>query len=248
MRNAEVTFVLTSCGRQDLLEVTLDSFLHCNTYPIPEFIIIEDGVGELNDRLITKYRYYPFRWLNTKIRLGQIAAIDIAYGHVRTDYIFHCEDDWEFTSYGFIEKSLTILEANNDILQVYLRALTDVNGHPILDEIHLARGVPYRLLSHNYETENFGTWHGLSWNPGLRRRREYELIGSFGSLDSEGSKVPWMVEREGSEFYQKHGYYAAILSDNDGKGYVRHLGDERHIPDEAPASFHGKGGLATKAL
>jgi glycosyl transferase family 2 len=236
-RHAGVTFVMTSCGRQDLLEITLDSFLYYNTHPIREYIIIEDGDGALNSQLMKKYRKYPFRWLDTKTRLGQIAAIDIVYGHVRTEYIFHCEDDWKFTAPGFIEKSLPILEASDDILQVYLRALTDVNGHPILDEIHMAGDATYRLFCHYYESENFGTWHGLSWNPGLRRWREYELIGSFGSLDPDGNKIPWVVEREGSEFYQKHGYYAAILIDNDGKGYVRHLGAERHIPDETPAAF-----------
>jgi hypothetical protein len=233
-RHPRVSFVLTSCGRQDLLEITLDTFLRYNTYPIHEYIIIEDGDGTLNAPLMKKYRYHNFRWLDTRTRLGQIAAIDIAYRHVKTDYIFHCEDDWEFTAPGFIEKSLPILQARADVLQVYLRALTDTNGHPILEEIHMAGNVPYRLLAHHYEAQNFGTWHGLSWNPGLRRRREYELIGSFGSLDPDGTKIPWIVEREGSEFYQQHGFIAAILIDNNGAGYVRHIGDDRHIPDETP--------------
>jgi hypothetical protein len=43
---SDVTLVLTSCGRQDLLERTLDSFFVYNTYPIREFIVIEDGDGK----------------------------------------------------------------------------------------------------------------------------------------------------------------------------------------------------------
>lgn len=38
-----VTFVLTICGRNDLLEKTLDSFFKYNSYPIKRFLIIEDS-------------------------------------------------------------------------------------------------------------------------------------------------------------------------------------------------------------
>ena len=54
--------VITSCGRQDLLERTLDSFLRYNTHPIKEFIIMEDGDGERNAALAYKYRDHPMRW------------------------------------------------------------------------------------------------------------------------------------------------------------------------------------------
>lgn len=40
----KITFVLTSCGRNDLLEKTLDSFFKWNTYPIERYIISEDSV------------------------------------------------------------------------------------------------------------------------------------------------------------------------------------------------------------
>ena len=37
----EVTLVITSCGRFDLLKETLDSFFEYNTYPIKKIIITE---------------------------------------------------------------------------------------------------------------------------------------------------------------------------------------------------------------
>ena len=54
----KVTFVLTSCGRLDLLEQTLNSFLRYNNYPIERYIIVEDSADievyekckELNER------------------------------------------------------------------------------------------------------------------------------------------------------------------------------------------------------
>lgn len=227
--SAEVTFVVTSCGRQDLLEITLDSFLRYNTYLVKEFIVIEDGDGSKNQRLIEKYRERPFHWLATGHRVGQVAAIDIAYQAVQTDYIFHCEDDWEFHAPGFIEKSFAILQQNPSILQVWIRALNDTNGHPMIDYTLHANGVPYRLLSHFYEGKR-GIWHGFSWNPGLRRRQDYTLIGSFSSLDPMTSRETWCVEGDASTFYQRRGLFAAILADNSGAGYVRHIGGGRRVP------------------
>jgi hypothetical protein len=245
--------VLTSCGRQDLLEKTLDSFLMYNTYPIREFIVIEDGDGIRNEQLARKYRAYPFVWLATGERVGQIYTIDMAYSMIKTKLIFHCEDDWEFFAPGFIEKSMSILISHDDILQVNLRAPDDLNGHPVLEEVFLEKGAAYRLISQHYDAGEWGVWHGFAWNPGLRRRREYKLIGSFGSLDPSGSKLPWQVERDASEFYQQHRFFAAILADNDGRGYVRHLGDDRHVPEvraggSAAKEFGGNtrdGGRAT---
>ena len=57
------------------------------------------------------------------------------------------------------------------------------------------------------------------------------LLGSFGSLDPSGKKLPWEIEREASLFYRKHDFVAAILAEDCGPGYVRHLGDDRHVPE-----------------
>ena len=185
---AEITVVVTSCGRQDLLERTLDSFLKYNTYPVHEFVVIEDGAGDANRHLAEKYRPYNFKWLATGKRIGQMPAIDEAYRQVETEYIFHCEDDWEFTAPGFIERSLAVLTANPTVLQVWIRALHDTNQHPVMEPTLLAGRVPYRLLQPGFHTDEWGTWHGFSFNPGLRRRRDYESIGSFGSFDPARTK------------------------------------------------------------
>ncbi len=233
MQSAEahvgVTVVLTSCGRRDLLVRTLNSFFRHNTYPIYEFLIVEDGQAENRAALEWHYKEHNVRWLATGERVGQLGAIDYAYRKVRTKYIFHCEDDWEFYAPGFIEKSLAVLEANPDVLQVWLRALDDTNRHPIMDLVLLAGKVPYRLLEPNFRTEEWGIWHGFSFNPGLRRRRDYELVGSFRELDPTGERKPFEVERFASEVYRRHGMLAAILSDNHGQGYVRHLGWGRRV-------------------
>jgi hypothetical protein len=226
----EVTVVVTSCGRQDLLESTLDSFLQYNTFPIKEFIIVEDGDGSQNRALTEKYHGYPFKWLATGQRMGQVAAIDLAYREVRTELIFHCEDDWEFLAPSFIEKSIAVLSQNHSVLQVWIRALNDTNQCPVLNYTLMAAGVPYRLLRHGDDKGRSGIWHGFSWNPGLRRMRDYRLLGSFGSLDPQTIRETWEVESDASAFYQKRGFFAAILADNSGNGYVRHIGWDRQVP------------------
>lgn len=228
---AEITVVLTSCGRPDLLSRTLDSFLEYNTYPIRDFIVMEDG--EVASTLSTEERYRSrhIRWLCTGKRLGQMHSIDVAYRLVDTEYIFHCEDDWEFFAPGFIEKSLAVLEHNPPILQVWIRALDDTNGHPIIDHEFYAGQVAYRLMQPGYHSEEWGTWHGFSFNPGLRRRRDSELIGSFAPSDPLDQRKCYEVERDVSEFYMKRGFLAAILADREGRGYVRHIGWGRRVGD-----------------
>ena len=240
----QVTVVMTSCGRQDLLETTLDSFLENNTYPIHQFVIIEDGEASANRHLQEKYRRMPFTWLATGERVGQIAAIDIAYAEISTEYIFHCEDDWQFTSSGFVEKSMSILKHDDQILQVWLRALNDTNRQPLFDHVFEVEGIPYKVLRHHHDAGEWGIWHGFSWNPGLRRRREYDLIGSFTSLDPDGTRHTWQVESSASEFYQKRGFFAAILADNNGRGYVRHLGGGRRVPRVTVAAARKAAGFA----
>lgn len=61
----EVTLVITSCGRFDLLKRTLDSFFEKNTYPIKKIIITEDSTeGKKLENLIS--RYVPQRDLQRK--------------------------------------------------------------------------------------------------------------------------------------------------------------------------------------
>ena len=90
----ETTVVLTSCGRQDLLAQTIHSFLRFNTAPLERFIVIEDGPGDRNEGLKRTFSSDLFLWLATGDRIGQIRAVDAAYRHVQTPYVFHCEDDW----------------------------------------------------------------------------------------------------------------------------------------------------------
>ena len=49
-----ISFVLTSCGRTDLLDRTLESFFNFNNFPIEEFYLTEDSVDDNQYILILK--------------------------------------------------------------------------------------------------------------------------------------------------------------------------------------------------
>lgn len=210
----KITFALTSCGRLDLLERTLDSFLKFNTYPIDQYIISEDDKNADLSILKEKYKDYNFYWIqNENINRGFLGNIDFLYKHIETPWVFHCEDDWEFYNEGFIEKSLHILQNNNTILQVWLRDMEDTNGHPIDDWYYeTSGGVIFKVMALDYLNQ----FSGFSTNPGLRRLKDkvnFEAISKLG---------PGFIGHEGkvSIYYKLAGFRAAILPE----GSVKHIG------------------------
>jgi hypothetical protein len=218
---SDVTVVLTSCNRPTLLAETLKSFDKFNTYPLHYFIVIEDsGVKGCNDKLKESYPFIT--WIENDINKGQPYSIDTAYALVRTPYIFHCEEDWQFYKSGFIEQSKVILENNPNVLQVWIRAENDTNGHPLLPKIYNCKGVEYKHPT----TKHLGIWNGFSFNPGLRRLKEYKLLDSFSQYAQNGEHGA-TVEANVGAFYKNKGFVSAIIT---GDGFVRHLGDFNNVP------------------
>ena len=183
-QESDITLVVTSCGRFDLLKLTLESFDRFNTAPIREVFITEDSGDEaVHGAVPAGWKDHCTVFVN-KPKLGQLASIDLAYSHVKTPYIFHCEDDWEFYRPAFVEDSKTILELKPQILQVWLRSYAyDLRIHsPYLHygEREVVGGVAcYPVLSDKPE------WQSFSLNPGLRRYKEYLLCAPFSGHGGE---------------------------------------------------------------
>lgn len=132
----DVTLVITSCNRPELLDRTLDSFVKMNTYPIKATYIIDDsGKIGCNDTVVSKYRdVLNIQLLYNRENIGQTESIDKVYSYVRTKYIFHCEEDWVFLKPEFIEKSMKVFQENpsEKIYTVWLRPHSSTSGHPII--------------------------------------------------------------------------------------------------------------------
>lgn len=221
----KITMVITSCNRFELLKRTVYSFLGNNTYPIEKFIIIDDSAMVYMHKQLEHEFGAMFELILNTQRIGQTASIDKAYARVKTPYIFHCEDDWEFYRPSFIEKSLAILKHDAQVLQVWLREHNDTNGHPIESYEHEVFGIHYQKLALNYSG-----YHGFSFNPGLRRLADYNLIKPFTKVQynptepMKGARF-YCPEMEISELYRQKGFRAVILE----HGYVRHIGAQHRV-------------------
>jgi len=210
----KVTVVITSCNRPDLLRQTLESFLIFNTYPIEEFIIVEDsGKNGINDFCYDILPRDKVTLLYNEKNIGQAASIDRAYSKVKTDFIFHCEEDWEFYKKGFIEASFELLNNDPKIFTVWLRAHNDTNDHPVVN------GKYGKEMSRDFRYGNY-SWGGFTFNPGLRSTNHALMFSPLSAYVNES-------EYNINKLYQKAGIYASITQDP--KGYVRHIGWGRHI-------------------
>jgi len=227
----KVTFVLTCCGRVDLLERTLDTFFEHNDYPIERYIITEDSADEEvfeQCRKLNKEKYNnKLEFIFNHDKLGQSASIDKAYSMVNTEYIFHCEEDWEFYRGGFIQDSIKVLKTQPKVLQVWIRPKSD----KILNKIEQKRytlpgGVKVRkVLPVSFKVKGAnedGTdmvienYMGFSWNPGVKRKKDWELL--------EGGYSFFEREHLVDHHYRDLGYMVVSLSEDDNDGYVRHTG------------------------
>ena len=207
--NKEVTLFLTACNRPDLLRITLTSFLKYNTYPIKEAIIMEDsGLKGINDFAI-ELLPFPCRIIYNEKRIGQMKSIENGSRFIKTDYVFHCEEDWEFYDSGFIEKSLEILESNNKISLVKLRSYKEYIYRYKMEIVNTDNNL-YNIIHQN----NIAMY---SFNPSLRRKE----IALFSIPYKDDNEYTLQIK------LNKLGYISVVTKNVNG--YVRHIGWGSHV-------------------
>lgn len=228
-----VSVVITSCNRPHLLKNTLESFLKFNTFPIEQFIIVEDsGMNNINDFVLDLLDKKKTLLIYNETNIGQVKSIDKAYANVKTDYIFHCEEDWEFLDYGFIERSLQILNTDPKIFTVWLRPHNDTSLHPIIKTQDL--GGFYKMdpnYSYIYKNTIY-TWCGFTFNPGLRRTSDCMLFYPYSNCKKTIYKSI-VSEYDVNINYRELGFYAVITDKI--QGYVKHIGWKE--PTKRPTDF-----------
>jgi len=221
----DVTVVIISHDRWDLLKQTIDSFMTYNDYPIENFIIIEDS-GKIKMKNLIEFhiKNLPiglvkhYLLIFNEKNIGLIESIDKAYSYITTPYVFHSEDDYLYYKSDFIQKSIAVLNINPNIMQVWIRGMDYVTGINIEPEVLKAGDVEYRLVGSCKDN----WWHGFCFQCGLRKMSAYERIKPFTQWSL---KDEFITSRECKigEAYHKLGYRAAILTE----GYARHTGYKR---------------------
>jgi len=206
----ELTVIFFSCRRTHLLHQSIKAFLEHNTYPLYDFIIVNDSAdAKIHDDL---RKYFPGATLVLNERnVGLIESIDRGYAHIKTEYFFHCEDDWMLTRGSFIENSFTVMEAHPEIEEVWP---TEFNKHPSDPEIYKAGNLEYKLMSQFYlkgEDGPFG-WSGFSTAISLKRMSDYRKVAPYHNIPYDGNI--WMREQAIGERYRLLGYRTGVFLDN----------------------------------
>jgi hypothetical protein len=209
-----ITVVITSCNRIELLKKTIDSFNAMNTYPVESFIIVEDSVNsEMHRELCALYPDYTLL-INGKNH-GLVESIDRAYALVKTPWVFHIEDDYEFIKQGFIEASINVVTNNHFVMQVWLE---NMNNQPIDTTVLTGGGTPYHYASLDGMDH---IWHGFSFHPGLRNMRIYKEIAPWTQWSPKEDFLALRECKIGEEYLRK-GYRAAVLTEE----YCKHIGGQ----------------------
>ena len=221
MANKDYAVVLTSCGRFDLLRQTCLSFARYADILPRQFIVVEDsGCEEVREVLADIS--LPFEFVINRPRLGQAAAIDAGYARVKTDYVFHCQDDWAFFRSGFIAESFAVLDAHPKVSAIMLRGRDEHRRFKKL-RYETIDGIEYfraRRSLHWY-------YFGYGYNPGLRRMADYKSIAPIAQIGGE---------KEVSFVFKQLGFCTAHLE----VPAVRHLGYGRRALDMQPADKKSK--------
>lgn len=213
----EVTVIFFSCRRLEILKRSVWSFIKHNTYPITEYIIVNDsGDPKIWKQLEESYEGATFVF-NTE-NVGLIKSVDLGYEHIKTEYFFHDEDDWCVNKDGFIDKAVKILNCNPMIEEVWPM---DMNAHPVEPKIY-GNGVQFRLVKDNYQKGKNGyndnAWHGFTTACAVKRMSDYLKVAPYASIPWEGTI--WHREQAIGERYHQLGYRSAVLLEN----YAENIG------------------------
>jgi peptidoglycan/xylan/chitin deacetylase (PgdA/CDA1 family)/SAM-dependent methyltransferase len=218
-----VTLCITSANRPDLLRRTLTSLLAANAASFQEIFIIDDLASEACAAVVRDV-CPTANFLLNETRLGHHRSLDRLYSHVRTPFIFQCEDDWEFDPVPIVYDCLEALLAIPDASGVFVRVKEELSpvGLQAMEgsELREIEGCQYLLPSHDIlppgSDASIGTAFGLS--PNLMRRSLWEEHGPYANFPTEADIMRHMKAQR----------LRCILRLN---GTCHHIGDERHVID-----------------
>ena len=156
---SNVTLVITSCNRPDLLHRCLESLFSIEKYNYKSVVVADaSGIPSANDEILKRFPFITYLHGN---RLSQVDNIDMAYSVVKSKYILHFEEDWIVFKSGFIEKSIEVLEKFPSISVVSLHKRDDNfqrpdNSSSILSDVALQA----------IEAPRQGGWGHFTWGAG----------------------------------------------------------------------------------
>lgn len=207
---AKLTTVLTSCGRFDLLEETLASFLEF--FDTERIIIAEDSE---NPRAAAGFtRTFPQAEMRVNApKLGQMRSIDALYATLTTPYAVHLEDDWKFTGSVDLDKVVAFLEAQPDISVVCIGYRFDTRFQASARKT-THDGIDYWV----WDLDAHPKWFSYSFNPSVARVALWREFGPY---------ARFATEEDLSQYCKARGMRIAMVIPS----IAEHIGDDRHAHD-----------------
>lgn len=222
--NNRITLTITSCKRFDLFQKTINSFLNCckDLHLIDNWFCVDDNSSsEDKEKMCKLYPFFTFYFKNAEEK-GHPQSMNIIKKYVKSPYIFHMEDDWQFFQISdYISKCLEVLGQNALIGQ----CLINKNYGETADDHDIKggyfnstnSGLRYYIHEHTKNEEevvkfknkygnmkNCSYWPHFSFRPSLLRRKIYQELGNFNENISH-------FEMDYSYKYVNKGYISAFL-------------------------------------
>jgi hypothetical protein len=189
-----------------MLKKSVWSFVKVNTYPIVDYIIVNDSGDPAIHKMIED-NYEGATFVFNSENVGLMKSIDFGYQHIKTNFFLHIEDDWVI-KVDFIEKALAVMKEHPEIEEVWPCIM---NFHPIEPKIYTANNIKYQLVAENHQRGPDGmAWHGFTTSCALKRLSDYKKAGLYTDIATTGTV--WDKEKVIGERYHQLGYRTAVLN------------------------------------
>ncbi len=165
----EVTFTCTTSKRFILFQRMMLSFYYtCKDIKlISDFVCVDDRSDE-KDLKEMKHIFSKINFISNPIG-GQLNSIKLLLENIKTEWIFHTEDDWVFLKQdNYIKKMFDIANTDDRIKNVTLRfwECMYIKDNDLEYRMHVYSPMDYKT-EWNIIRINDCTYAGLSLNPGL---------------------------------------------------------------------------------
>ena len=210
MEYPKIAFTITTFNRLSLFIRTIDTFMNTclDKDLISDWIIGDDGSSDYDLSQIQSL--YPFFTIHKNLKKGQASNLNNIFSKVKTEWLFHCEDDWLFLKKdSYIRKLFDVAFEDRGIKNITLK------NYSSMDRRVTRTGIKYSVDYHTSPRD----WYGFTLNPGLQHRPTLLSLGMFDE-DAEINNRKW--DRKTSKAYEDAGYRRANLLE----GYIQHIGQD----------------------
>lgn len=196
-----LTIVITSSGRLIYLKKTLESLRKNLAVDFPVFwYIIDDFPDSQETKDFIKSQDFDIKIFNRKNK-GLGYSLNRIYSQVKTNYILHCEDDWEFLKQVPISRMKKIMEDDKSIGQVILN-----------------RVQPYKKAADSM-FEDYGVYDKtFSFNPHLTTKKIISKCIPYPLKETERKITDRMRNLK----------IKSVILGYKKDNYVNHIGEEKH--------------------